>query len=70
MNLEFKKDLTSNWFKTLQDSICENIKQLEENKIQFKSTSWKRNLKKDEGGGEYRILQNGKIFEKVGVNYS
>ena len=29
MNLEIKKDLTSNWFKTLQDSICENIKQLE-----------------------------------------
>ena len=70
MNLEFKKDLTSNWFKTLQDSICENIKQLEKNKIQFKSTSWKRNTKKDEGGGEYRILQNGRIFEKVGVNYS
>ncbi len=70
MNLEFKKDLTSNWFKILQDSICENIKKLEKNKIQFKSTSWKRNLKKDEGGGEYRILQNGRIFEKVGVNYS
>ena len=70
MNLEFKKDLTSNWFKILQDSICENIKKLEKNKIQFKSTSWKRNTKKDEGGGEYRILQNGRIFEKVGVNYS
>ena len=70
MNLEFKKDLTSNWFKILQDSICENIQKLEKNKIQFKSTSWKRNLKKDEGGGEYRILQNGRIFEKVGVNYS
>tara|TARA_B100000513_G_C11840526_1_gene165712 strand:+ start:492 stop:644 length:153 start_codon:yes stop_codon:yes gene_type:complete len=27
-------------------------------------------LKKNEGGGEYRILSNGKIFEKVGVNYS
>ena len=26
--------------------------------------------KKDEGGGEYRILQNGKVFEKVGVNFS
>ena len=26
--------------------------------------------KKDEGGGEYRILKNGKIFDKVGVNYS
>ena len=26
--------------------------------------------KKDEGGGEYRIIKNGKIFEKVGVNFS
>ena len=43
---------------------------LEKNKFKFKSTSWKRNTKKDEGGGEYRILSNGKIFEKVGVNYS
>ena len=70
MNSEVKKDLTSNWFKILQDSICENIKQLENNRVQFKSTTWKRNPEKDEGGGEYRILQNGKIFEKVGVNYS
>ena len=36
----------------------------------FKSTSWNRSIKKDEGGGEYRILKNGKIFEKVGVNFS
>ena len=70
MNLETKKELTSNWFKTLQDVICENICKLEKNKFKFKSTSWKRNTKKDEGGGEYRILQNGKIFEKVGVNFS
>ena len=25
---------------------------------------------KDEGGGEFRILENGKIFDKVGVNFS
>ena len=29
-----------------------------------------KKLKKDEGGGEYRILKNGKIFDKVGVNFS
>ena len=70
MNLEMKKDLSSNWFKTLQNAFCDDICKLEKNKLQFKSTSWKRNIKKDEGGGEYRILQNGKIFEKVGVNFS
>ena len=70
MNIDIKKDLTSNWFKLLQNAICDDIVKLERNKFKFKSTSWKRNTKKDEGGGEYRILSNGKIFEKVGVNYS
>tara|TARA_A100001011_G_scaffold379488_1_gene445565 strand:- start:2222 stop:3049 length:828 start_codon:yes stop_codon:yes gene_type:complete len=70
MKLEIKKNLASNWFKTLQNSICNTISNLEKNKTNFKSTIWKKNKKKDEGGGEYRILKNGKIFDKVGVNYS
>ena len=70
MNIEIKKDLASNWFKMLQESICHSISSLEKNKIKFHSTSWKRNEKKDEGGGEFRILKNGKVFDKVGVNYS
>ncbi len=70
MDFEIRKDLTSNWFKTLQDSICHSIRELEKNRIKFKSTTWKRNQNKDEGGGEYRILKNGKIFDKVGVNFS
>jgi len=70
MELDIKKKLTNNWFKLLQDSICDDISILENKKIKFKSTSWKRNKIKDEGGGEYRILQNGKVFEKVGVNFS
>ena len=70
MDIDIKKDLTSNWFKLLQNAICDDIVKLEKNKFKFKSTFWKRNTKKDEGGGEYRILSSGKIFEKVGVNYS
>ncbi len=70
MDFEIKKDLTSNWFKTLQDSICHSISELEKNKIKFKSKTWKRNQNKDEGGGEYRILKGGRIFDKVGVNFS
>ena len=70
MNLEIKKDLASNWFKTLQDAVCDDIIKLEKNKLKIKSTIWKKNIKRDEGGGEYRMLQNGKIFEKVGVNFS
>ena len=70
MNSEIKKELTSNWFKMLQESICDNIIKLEKNKNRFKSKTWKRNQKKDEGGGEYKILKDGKIFDKVGVNFS
>ena len=70
MDLEIKKNLTSGWFKTLQETFCDDIIKLEKNNAQFKSTAWKRNSKKDEGGGEYRILRNGKIFDKVGVNFS
>ena len=70
MELEIKKDLVSNWFKILQDAICDDINSLESKNIKFKSTKWRRNKKKDEGGGEYRILKDGKVFDKVGVNYS
>ena len=46
MDLEIKKNLSSNWFKSLQDSICNCINELENNKIKFQSTTWKRNQKK------------------------
>ena len=70
MDLELKQKLTSNWFKSLQEMFCKTIGDFEKNKINFKSTAWKRSLKKDEGGGEYRILKDGKVFDKVGVNFS
>ncbi len=70
MDLDTKKNLASNWFKTLQNALCESIIELENSKTEFKSTIWKRNKKKDEGGGEYRILKNGSVFDKVGVNFS
>ena len=69
MEENIKKKLTKNWFKILQDMICSEIEE-SENKPKFKLTNWQRNKSKDEGGGEYRILENGKIFEKVGVNFS
>ena len=70
MDLEIRKNLASNWFKTLQESLCHKIYDLEKKSAKFEITSWKRNYKKDEGGGEYRILRNGKVFDKVGVNFS
>ena len=70
MDLDIRKNLASNWFKLLQDTFCNDINVLENNKTKFISTTWKKNLNKDEGGGEYRILKGGKIFDKVGVNFS
>ena len=41
MDIEIKKDLASNWFKLLQNAICDDISRLEKNKIKFKSTHGK-----------------------------
>ena len=70
MDTKIKKKLVKNWFKLLQDIICKDIEELEGKKNIFKSKTWVRNKNKNEGGGEFRILENGKIFEKVGVNFS
>ncbi len=70
MNKNTKKKLVKNWFKILQKSICDEIIKLEGGKIKFKTKRWKRHNLKKEGGGEFKIFENGKIFEKVGVNYS
>ena len=70
MEPEIKKKLVKNWFKILQDMICLEIEEIENNKKKFVSKQWIRNKKRDEGGGEYKILENGKVFEKVGVNFS
>ena len=70
MDKEIKKKIASNWFRLLQNIICDNIEKIENKKIKFKSKIWKKSKIKDEGGGEFRILKSGKVFEKVGVNYS
>ena len=65
-----KKKIVKNWFKSLQEVICQEIEVLEGNSNLFKITNWERGLNSNEGGGQFRILENGKIFEKVGVNFS
>tara|TARA_B100000900_G_scaffold355253_1_gene324426 strand:+ start:231 stop:1058 length:828 start_codon:yes stop_codon:yes gene_type:complete len=70
MNEKLKKKLTSNWFKILQDSICNDIEKIEHKKDIFRATKWRRNKRKNEGGGEFRVFENGKVFDKVGVNFS
>ncbi len=70
MDEKIKRNLTSNWFKILQDIICRDIEELEGKKNIFKSKSWNRGKNNKEGGGKSKILENGKIFDKVGVNFS
>ena len=70
MDQTIKKKLARNWFKTLQEVICQEIEELERGKNIFKIKNWERGKNSNEGGGQFRILENGKIFEKVGVNFS
>ena len=77
MNIEIKKKLAKHWFTILQDIFCLEIENLEKEfgikknkKIKkFKSHVWKKS-NNNEGGGIFRILQDGLVFEKVGVNFS
>ena len=65
-----KKKLARNWFKTLQEVLCKDIEELEGGSKLFKYKNWERGKKSNEGGGQSRIYENGKIFDKVGVNFS
>ena len=65
-----KKKLARNWFKTLQEVLCKEIEELESGSKLFKYKNWERGKKSNEGGGQSRIYENGKIFDKVGVNFS
>ena len=70
MDIKIKKKLTRNWFKILQEVVCKDIEQIEKKKNIFISKDWKRGKNGNEGGGQFRIFENGRIFEKVGVNFS
>jgi len=50
----------------LQDGICGALERLEQGQ-QFVSDSWQR---EQGGGGNTRVLAEGRIFEKAGVNFS
>ena len=70
MDIKIKKKLVKNWFISLQEIICSEIIKIEKKNAKFKTKEWKRNNSKDEGGGKSRVLENGDIFDKVGVNFS
>ncbi len=60
-----KEDVVE-YFKSLQDSICKGLEQLD-GSAKFAEDIWQR---EGGGGGRTRVIQNGNIFEKGGVNFS
>ncbi|GAB4347567.1 MAG: oxygen-dependent coproporphyrinogen oxidase [Flammeovirgaceae bacterium] len=60
------KDYISNWFMVLQDNICQKLTEEDQHGF-FKEDKWER---KEGGGGRTRIMNNGRIIEKGGVNFS
>ncbi len=70
MEENIKKKLARNWFLTIQELICHEIESIENGSSYFKTKVWSRSETKDEGGGKSKLLKNGNVFEKVGVNFS
>ena len=73
MDIDQKKKIVDSWFSYLQSQICVQFESLEnnisKNSNKFKKRTWKKkNIK--EGGGVSFLLNNGNIFDKVGVNKS
>ena len=68
MEIASKKNIVKNWFVILQDIITNDIEKLENKKNVFKIKNWSRGP--NQGGGQFRIFENGKLFDKVGVNFS
>ncbi|MDC3067677.1 oxygen-dependent coproporphyrinogen oxidase [Paracoccaceae bacterium] len=80
---ELEKSQAEQWFKDLRDKICLEFEQLEidhlalapeiegePKKFRTKSTTRETGNKSDGGGGIMAFLNNGRVFEKVGVNVS
>src|SRR5438552_2766323 len=60
------RDLVGDYFQELQDRICNTLERLDSS-ARFREDTWQRQAG---GGGRTRILADGKVFEKAGVNFS
>ena len=74
-DIEFKKRNVESWFVSLQEQICEQFETIEKKfsktkKIKkFTRRIWRKN-NSNEGGGLSLLLNNGSVFDKVGINHS
>lgn len=60
------KDKFYAYIQQLQDTICNKLEEVDE-KATFQQDLWKRD---GGGGGRTRVIENGNVFEKGGVNIS
>jgi len=66
MSQEIRQKVAA-YFQDLQDSICKGLEQADGGTVLFREDRWER---PGGGGGRTRIIENGAIFEKAGVNFS
>ena len=64
--MTLKIDDVRQYLMELQDSICTSLETIE-TEVKFAEQSWQR---PDGGGGRSRVIENGNVFEKGGVNFS
>lgn len=70
INVDELNSQAAAYFRGLQDDIWKALEQLEEprlSRVRFYEDSWPH---PDGGGGITRVLMNGRVFEKAGVNFS
>jgi coproporphyrinogen III oxidase len=60
------KEQIAEWFQGLQDKICQQL-EAADGKAKFEEDRWDR---PGGGGGRTRLIQNGAVIEKGGVNFS
>lgn len=60
------KELFTSYIKSLQDTITQSLEN-EDGFVRFKEDTWQR---PGGGGGRTRVIENGAVFEKGGVNIS
>ena len=66
MAMNIDKQAVKDYLLTLQNSLCEAFEGLDA-QAKFVEDSWVRN---EGGGGKTRVIANGSVFEKGGVNFS
>lgn len=60
------KQMVKTYLLGLQNSICKDLQKLEP-RAEFTEDKWSH---ESGGGGQSRVIENGEVFEKAGVNFS